>query len=254
MNFFKERFQKIATVAVEGAKEMKDVLSSSALRIGEFKYLEPIAMFFVSILLISNVASTKMVNFGIFDFDGGTILFPLSYIFGDILTEVYGYKRTRRIIWMGFAMNILMSLIFIAVGALPASKDWPNQDAYMAILGLTPRIVLASVIAYFSGEFSNSYILAKMKIWTNGRFLWMRTIGSTLVGEGVDTLLFCMIAFYGVFPNDLLIAVIISNYIFKVGVEVLLTPITYGIVGFLKKREGVDVYDKGTNFNPFRLS
>ena len=251
MNFFKGAYDKISNEA----EAAFDKASETAFRLlnGEFRYLEPIAMVFVSILLISNVASTKMVNFWPFDFDGGTILFPLSYIFGDVLTEVYGYKRTRRIIWMGFAMCILMSLVFIAVGALPASKDWPNQDAYMAILGLTPRIVLASIVAYFAGEFSNSYILAKMKIWMNGKKLWMRTIGSTLVGEGVDTLLFCMIAFYVVWPNELLITVVISNYIFKVGVEVLFTPVTYLVVGFLKKKEGVDVYDRETNFNPFVL-
>jgi hypothetical protein len=136
---------------------------------------------------------------------------------------------------------------------LPPSKDWVNQDAYMAILGWTPRIVLASVIAYFAGEFSNSYILAKIKIWMKGRKLWVRTILSTIVGEGLDTIIFVMIAFYGVLPNELLIAVIISNYIFKIGVEVLFTPVTYLVVGFLKRKEDVDVYDKGTNFNPFVL-
>lgn len=210
-------------------------------------------MIFVSVLLISNVASTKIVDFGMFDFDGGTLLFPLIYIFGDILTEVYGYGRARRIIWMGFAMNILMVLVFTAVGHLPASANWTNQDAYAAILGLTPRIVLASMVAYTVGEFSNSYILAKLKIKTKGKHLWLRTISSTIVGEGFDTVIFCLIAFYGVFPNELLIAVIISNYIFKVGVEVLFTPVTYALVGFLKKREGVDMYDRDTNFNPFKM-
>ena len=158
-------------------------------------------------------------------------------------------------IWLGFAMALLMGLVFIVVGALPASEGWEGQEAYMAILGWTPRIVIASVIAYFAGEFSNSYILAKVKIWMKGRRLWVRTIGSTLVGEGIDTVLFVLIAFVGASwaTPDLLIAIIISNYIFKVGVEVLFTPVTYAIVGFLKKSEGVDVYDKDTNFNPFRL-
>jgi len=218
-----------------------------------FRFLGPISMIFVSILLISNVASTKIVDFGMLDFDGGTLLFPLSYIFGDILTEVYGYGRTRRIIWMGFAMNIFMVFVFAAVGALPASANWTNQDAYMAILGLTPRIVLGSMIAYLAGSFSNSFILAKLKIRTKGKFLWLRTIGSTIIGEGLDTVIFCLIAFYGVLPNELLIPVIISNYVFKVGVETLFTPITYLIVGKLKKKEGVDIYDKGENFNPFSL-
>lgn len=210
-------------------------------------------MFFVSVLLISNVASSKILSLGPFDFDGGTILFPLSYIFGDVLTEVYGYKRTRKVIWMGLIMNILMAIVFIVVGALPASKDWGNQNAYMAILGWTPRIVLASVVAYFAGEFSNSYILAKIKIWMGGKMLWVRTISSTLVGELLDTAIFVLVAFYGVLPRELLIAVMVSNYIFKVGVEVIFTPVTYLVVGFLKKSEGVDVYDNGTNFNPFRI-
>lgn len=223
------------------------------LHIKEFRHLNVIAMFFVAVLLISNVASSKILKLGPFDFDGGTLLFPLSYIFGDVLTEVYGYKRTRKIIWMGLLMNVLMAVVFIIVGWLPASKDWVNQDAYMAILGWTPRIVLASCVAYFAGEFSNSYILAKIKIWMNGRMLWVRTVCSTIIGEGFDTLIFCMIAFYGVLPNELLIAVIFSNYVFKVGVEVVFTPITYLIVGFLKKKEDVDVYDRETNFNPFVL-
>ena len=223
------------------------------LHLKEFRHLITIAMVFVSVLLISNVASSKIVSLGPFDFDGGTILFPLSYIFGDILTEVYGYKRTRKIIWMGFLMNIFMAIVFIAVVAMPSSPYWTNQAAYDAILGWTPRIVLGSVIAYFAGEFSNSYILAKIKIWMNGRKLWIRTISSTMVGEAFDTLIFVLIAFYGVLPNDLLLTVIISNYVFKVGVEVIFTPITYLIVGRLKRSEGVDVYDRDTNFNPFRI-
>jgi hypothetical protein len=218
-----------------------------------YKYLGTISVFFVSILLISNVASTKIVDFGLFTFDGGTLLFPLSYIFGDILTEVYGYKSSRKVIWLGFFSALMMSIIFIIVGKLPAAPGWNNQAAYDAILGLTPRIVLASLIAYFSGEFSNSYVLAKMKIWTKGRWLWTRTIGSTIVGEFVDSILFIFIAFFGIFPNSLLLVLVISNYIFKTGVEVLFTPITYKVVGFLKKREGEDYYDLDTNFNPFLL-
>ncbi len=224
------------------------------LHLKEFKYFVYIAVIFVSVLLISNVASTKIVSLWAFDFDGGTLLFPLSYIFGDILTEVYGYKRVRKIIWIGFAMNVLMALVFMGVIALPEAAEGGNGEAFKAVLGLTPRIVLASVLAYSVGEFSNSYILAKMKVWMNGKMLWARTIGSTLIGEGFDTAIFVTIAFYGVLPNDLLVAIIISNYIFKVGVEVLFTPITYAIVGFLKRSEGVDVYDKDTNFNPFKLN
>ncbi|MBC7231831.1 MAG: queuosine precursor transporter [Chloroflexi bacterium] len=208
---------------------------------------------FVAVLIISNVASSKILLLGPFTFDGGTILFPISYIFGDILTEVYGYSRSRRVIWSGFFCTALMALVLAIVGMLPPAPGWDHQEAYMAILGITPRIVLGSLIAYFSGEFSNSYILAKMKIWTRGRWLWTRTIASTIVGEGVDTLLFVMIAFYGVLSSSLLISVIVSNYVFKVGVEACATPVTYAITNFLKRAENEDYYDYHTDFNPFRL-
>lgn len=221
--------------------------------IKSYKYLGTISVFFVSVLLISNIASTKIVDFGIFTFDAGTLLFPLSYIFGDILTEVYGYKRSRKVIWLGFFMALLMSLVFIVVGKLPASPDWPNQEAYNAILGMTPRIVFASLVAYALGSFSNAFVLAKMKIWTNGKKLWARTIGSTLVGELVDSSLFILIAFAGLLPSSLLATLIISNYVFKTLVEVILTPITYRVVKFLKEHEGEDYYDKDTNFNPLKI-
>jgi uncharacterized integral membrane protein (TIGR00697 family) len=219
----------------------------------QYKFYDIILGLFVAVLLISNVASSKILRLGPFTFDGGTILFPISYIFGDILTEVYGYRNSRRVIWTGFFAAFLMSVIFIIVGRLPSAPGWANQEAYDKILGLTPRIVVASLVAYFSGEFSNSYTLAKMKILTRGRWLWTRTIGSTMIGEGVDTLLFVMIAFYGVLPSNLLLAVIISNYIFKVGFEIAFTPVTYLAVGSLKRVEAVDTYDYGTNFNPFAL-
>lgn len=217
------------------------------------RYLEIITGIFVAVVIISNIASTKILLLGPFTFDGGTLLFPISYIFGDILTEVYGYKASRRVIWTGFLSCLVMSLVIWVVGKLPPAADWPHQEAYQNILMYAPRIALASLIAYAAGEFSNSYTLAKMKIWMQGRFLWMRTIGSTLIGEGVDTVLFCVIAFAGRLPNSLLAAVIISNYIFKVGIEILATPATYRIVSFLKRREGIDVYDIGTKFNPFSL-
>lgn len=219
-----------------------------------YKYLSIISVFFVSVLLISNVASSKIVDLRWFTFDGGTLLFPLSYIFGDILTEVYGYKKSRGVIWLGFFMALLMSVVFIVVGKLPSASGWNNQAAYDAILGLTPRIVCASLIAYFFGEFSNSFVLAKMKILTRGKWLWTRTIGSTLVGELVDSVLFILIAFSGILPNSLLLTLIISNYVFKTAVEILFTPITYKVVKFLKKREGEDYYDTDTNFNPFAKS
>ena len=222
-------------------------------RLSAFRYYDIVMALFVAVLLISNVASSKILVFGPFTFDGGTILFPLSYIFGDILTEVYGYRRSRRVIWMGFFCAFMMSAVFMIVGALPPAEGWEGQPAYEQILGWTPRIVIASLIAYFAGEFSNSFTLAKLKIVTRGKWLWSRTIGSTVVGQGVDTLLFVLIAFAGGLDNDLLMTIIISNYIFKVGFEVFATPLTYAVVRFLKRAEGVDTYDIGTNFNPFRF-
>ena len=218
-----------------------------------YKYFDIVLGLFVAVLLISNIASTKILQLGPFNFDGGTLLFPLAYIFGDILTEVYGYKKSRRVIWLGFFSALLMSAILMIVGALPPAEGWVNQNAYMAILGLTPRLVIASLVAYFAGEFANSFTLAKMKILTQGKWLWMRTIGSTLIGEGLDTLLFCLIAFYGILPNDLLVAIVVSNYIFKCGVEIVLTPLTYKVVKFLKKNEDEDYYDTNTKFTPFSL-
>ncbi len=220
---------------------------------GELKFYATITGLFVAVLLISNIASTKILLLGPFTFDGGTILFPLAYIFGDILTEVYGFRRARKVIWTGFACAALMSIVFLVVGVLPADASWPNQAAYDAILGFIPRIVIASLIAYFAGEFTNSFVLAKMKIMSRGKNLYQRTIGSTVAGEAVDTAAFALIAFLGVLPTDVLIALIVSNYVFKVGVEVLFTPITYAVVGFLKKEENMDYYDYRTDFSPFRF-
>ncbi len=206
---------------------------------------------FVAVLLISNTASSKILNLGPFTFDGGTILFPISYIFGDILTEVYGYRRSRRVIWTGFFCAALMAIVYAVVGALPPAQGWNGQEAYVIILGTTPRIVIGSLVAYWAGEFSNSFTLAKMKLLTQGRWLWTRTIGSTIVGEAVDTTLFVLIDFAGLLPWSLLTGVLLSNYVFKVSVEALATPITYKVVGYLKKVEQEDYYDRDTNFNPF---
>jgi len=219
-----------------------------------YRYFDLITGLFVAVLLISNIASSKIVEIWKFTFDGGTILFPLSYIFGDILTEVYGYRRGRRVIWIGFFCAILMSLTLSLIGLIKPASGWEYQEAYMAILGQTPRIVTGSLIAYFAGEFSNSYILAKMKILTKGRWLFTRTIGSTMVGEGIDTIIFVIIAFLGVYSNRMILLIIISNYIFKVSLEVVFTPITYKVVGFLKRAEKVDWFDYKTNFNPFIFS
>lgn len=224
-----------------------------------YKHLETITALYIAVLLISNIASIKIVDFGsIFSFplsfDGGTILFPLIYIFGDILTEVYGYAKSRKVIWLGMISALLLSGVLSLINFLPPATDWAiNQDAFSSILGQTPRIVFASILAYFFGEFLNSFVLAKMKIAMKGKHLWMRTIGSTIIGEGADTAIFCLVAFYGVFSNELLFTIIVSNYIFKVGFEVLCTPITYKVVTFLKKTENEDAYDTKTNFSPFAL-
>ena len=232
-----------------------------------YKYYDFIVAFFVAVLLISNIASAaKIIDWGVsllglpLAFDAGTLLFPISYIFGDILTEVYGYRQSRRVIWAGFGTSLLMVVVFWLVGRMPGEVTWQQyagQAAYEAILGgvASGGIVIASLCAYFAGEFSNSYILAKLKIATAGRWLWLRTIGSTLVGQGIDTVLFVLIAtFFGVFPWEIALSLIVANYIFKVAIEVIFTPVTYGVVGFLKQAEKEDYYDRETNFNPFTLA
>jgi len=217
------------------------------------KYLSLITVVFISVLLVSNVASSKIVELFTFEFDGGTLLFPLSYILGDVLTEVYGYRRARRVIWLGMYMNVLMALIFMLIVWLPAAPGWENQGALELILGWTPRIVFASIVAYLVGEFVNSYIMAKIKVKMEGRRLWVRTISSTFVAQLLDSVIFVMIAFYGVLPFELVTSIIVANFIIKVGIEVVFTPVTYAAIGFLKKEEGIDVYDRDTNFNPFHL-
>ena len=218
-----------------------------------YKYIDIVTALFVTVLIVSNITSVKQLVLGPFTFDGGTIIFPLSYIFGDVLTEVYGYARSRRVIWTAFACMLLTVIVFSLVQRLAPAPYWDGQSAYDAILGQTPRIALASLAAFFVGEFSNSYVLAKMKIATQGKWLWARTIGSTIVGEGVDTLIFALVAFAGTMGNSDLVNLVVSNYIFKVGVEALFTPITYQVVAFLKRAESEDYYDRATNFNPFAL-
>jgi uncharacterized integral membrane protein (TIGR00697 family) len=232
-----------------------------------YRYLDTITAIFVAVLLISNIASAaKILDWGVslfglrLAFDAGTLLFPVSYIFGDVLTEVYGYRRSRKVIWTGFALAALMAFIFWLVGRLPGEAEWEGyagQAAYDAILGGVGSggIIVASLVAYFSGEFSNSYVMAKMKIATQGRWLWARTIGSTLVGEGVDSALFVVIAcLFGVFPWSIALTLIVTNYIFKVGVEALMTPATYRVVNGLKRVEHEDYYDYDTDFNPCRIA
>jgi uncharacterized integral membrane protein (TIGR00697 family) len=231
-----------------------------------YRYLDLIMAVFVTILVVSNIASSaKIVDWGfsIFGvrmaFDAGTLLFPVSYIFGDILTEVYGYKNSRRVIWAGFACLALSAFIFWIVSIMPGESHWQQyagNAAYLVILGgmSSGGIVLASLVGYWSGEFTNSFVLAKMKIMTRGRWLWTRTIGSTIVGEMVDTVVFIGIAsLFHVFPWTLFITLVLTNYLFKVGVEALMTPVTYAAVSRLKKIENEDYYDRDTNFNPFHV-
>ena len=231
-----------------------------------YHYLDLIMAVFVTVLVVSNIASSaKIVDWGfsIFGirmaFDAGTLLFPVSYIFGDILTEVYGYKNSRRVIWVGFACLALSAFIFWIVGILPGEAQWQQyagNAAYLAILGgmSSGGIVLASLAGYWAGEFTNSFVLAKMKILTGGRWLWTRTIGSTIVGELVDTIVFIIIAsLFHVFPWSLFLTLILTNYLFKVGIEALMTPVTYIAVRKLKETENEDYYDRDTDFNPFRL-
>jgi queuosine precursor transporter len=228
------------------------------------RYFDIIMALFVTVLILSTIASSaKIVGLGprLFGvnmaFEAGTILFPVSYIFGDVLTEVYGFKRSRRVIWVGFFCLGLSALVFWSISLLPGEATWEQyagQNAYLAILGgmSSGGIVLGSLLGYWSGEFSNSFILAKMKVFTQGRWLWTRTIGSTLVGELVDSLVFVATAsFFGVFPWSLFLTLFLTNYIFKCSVEAIMTPFTYLAVNQLKKQEQEDVYDRDTNFNPF---
>lgn len=217
------------------------------------KYLIYIAMMFVAILLISNTVAVKIVQIGLLVFSGAIFIFPLSYMFGDILTEVYGYKETKKIIWFGFVAQILMVSFYYLIQILPSAPFWELQDSYKDILGSTPRMVLASIIAYCVGTFMNSYVLSKMKIFTQGKHLWARTIGSTVIGELFDSTIFVIIAFVGTIPNNAIISMILSFYLIKVIIEVVLTPVTYYIINKLKKVEGIDTYDHGVNYNPFNL-
>jgi queuosine precursor transporter len=223
-----------------------------------YRYYEFVMAAFVTILICSNlIGPAKIVQFDWLPvaFGAGVLFFPISYIFGDILTEVYGYARARRVIWAGFIGLLFAAVMASVVVALPPAPFWENQKAYEIAFGTTWRIALASMFAYFCGEFVNSFVLAKMKILTQGRHLWSRTIGSTVVGEAVDSALFYPLAFYnsGLIPNEALPAIMAAQFGLKVAVEVIFTPITYKIVAFLKRVENEDHYDRDTNFTPFSL-
>ena len=208
---------------------------------------------FVTCLLISNMVAGKLITVLGKALPAAVILFPITYIFGDVLTEVYGFKRSRLIIWTGFACNLLMAVIFMLVVALPYPEFWEQQDAYAVVLGMTPRVVVASLVGYFLGEFTNSAVLSKLKLLTRGKWLFSRTIGSTIVGEGIDTVVFITIAFAGTVSSSVLLSMIAAQYIFKVVYEILVTPLTYLLVGWVKKKEAIDVYDWGVKYNPFSL-
>lgn len=219
-----------------------------------YRYYDLVMVAFVTVLLCSNLIGVqKITEFGGFKFSAGNLFFPLSYLFGDILTEVYGYARSRRVVWAGFAGLGFASLMSFIVVHLPAAQGWEGQATIAAAFGSTWRIVLASITGYFCGEFANSFTLAKMKVLTNGRYLWTRTIGSTVIGESVDTLVFYPIAFFGIWSPELLVSVMMTNYMLKVGWEIVATPLTYRIVGWLKRVEKEDYYDRKTDFNPFTL-
>ena len=224
-----------------------------------FRYYDFVMAAFVTILLLSNLIGASKPSYvtlpggETWSFGAGVLFFPVSYIIGDILTEVYGYARARRVIWTGFAALLFMAFMAWAVVSLPAADGWDGQDAYEKVFGNTWRIVAASIIAFWAGEFANSLVLARMKVWMQGRMLWARTIGSTVIGQGLDSLIFYPLAFWGIagWPPELLWQVVLSQWLIKTAWEALLTPVTYIVIGWLKRREGVDVYDTQTDFSPF---
>jgi hypothetical protein len=238
---------------------MPEVKPVDAAALGErpFRYYDFAMAAFVAILICSNligagkVATLDLPVAGVVTFGAGILFFPLSYVLGDVLTEVYGYARARRVVWAGFAASIFTALMAAVIVAMPPAPDWPNQEVYETVFGQVPRIFAASIIAFWAGEFANSYVLARMKVLTKGRMLWTRTIGSTVVGQAVDSAIFYPLAFWGVWSNEQVLTVMVTNYALKVAWEVLLTPVTYKVVGFMKRREGVDVFDTRTDFTPF---
>ena len=234
-----------------------------------FRYYDLVMTGFVTVLLLSNIIGAAKLSAiplgfwpegwwpapeGMFIFGAGILFFPVSYVIGDVLTEVYGYAKARRVIWTGFAAMVFMALMSWAVVAMPAADGWGGQEAYENVFGLVPRIVLASIIAFWAGEFVNSYVLAQMKIWTQGKALWSRTIGSTVVGQAVDSAIFYPVAFLGVWDTSAVLTVMVTNWALKVLWEAVLTPVTYVVVGKLKRAEGIEIFDTDTDFSPFAKS
>ena len=217
-----------------------------------FRYFDYVMASFVAILLLSNlIGAAKLAQIDGYTFGAGILFFPVSYVIGDVLTEVYGYANARRCVWMGFFALIFMAFMSYVVVAMPPAQGWDGQAAYESVFGSTWRIVLASITAFWAGEFVNSFVLAKMKIWTAGKHLWSRTIGSTVFGQAVDSMIFYPVAFLGIWTPGQVLTVMVTNWLLKVVWEAVLTPVTYAVVGWLKKREGTDVFDTGTDFSPF---
>ena len=227
-------------------------VAAGAMGAVQFRYFDFVMAAFVAVLLLSNlIGAAKLSTVQGFTFGAGILFFPLGYVIGDVLTEVYGYARARRCVWAGFAAMLFMAVMAYVVVHLPPADGWPDQKAYEAVFGNTWRIVFASLFAFWAGEFVNSYVMAKMKIWTSGRHLWGRTIGSTVAGQAVDSALFYPLAFLGVWETHQVLLVMVTNWALKVAWEAVLTPVTYAVVGTLKRAEGVDIYDEATDFTPF---
>jgi len=237
-------------------------VDAQALRSRPLRWFDFTMAAFVTVLLLSNVLGAGKVAVihlplvGEWPFGAGILFFPLAYVLGDVLTEVYGYARARRCIWAGTAAMLFMAFMATVVVALPPARDWGGQAAYEQVFGQVPRIVFASITAFWAGEFANSFIMAKMKLWSRGRHLWTRTIGSTVVGQGIDSMLFYPLAFLGApgWTTELVLTVMVTQWVLKVAWEALLTPVTYAVIGFLKRREGIDVFDERTDFTPFRAA
>jgi len=251
---FARRANRVSTAIMETQK-----LTGTAAGISRFRFFPYVMAAFVAILLLSNIIGASKPSYvvlplvGQWAFGAGVLFFPVSYILGDVLTEVYGYANARRVIWTGFAALVFMAFMAAVVVALPAAEGWPGQPAYEFVFGNSWRIVLASITAFWVGEFANAFVLAKMKLWTDGRHLWARTIGSTVVGQGLDSMIFYPLAFWGLagWPVEQLWQVVLSQWAIKTAWEALLTPVTYAVVGWLKRQEGAEVYDTDTSFSPF---
>src|SRR3989344_746475 len=219
----------------------------------QYKYLGLLTVLYVTFQLVSDVSAGKIVSLGIFTVSATVLYFPITFIIADVLTEVYGYARARRVLWQVLLASVLAGIVYQIVVWLPAAPGFVAAPAYARVLGAVPRILLGGWIAVWVGSILNDYIMAKMKVWTNGRHLWMRTIGSTIVGEGANTALFYMIALYAIIPNNILVASILSGWFLKVVVEIVMTPVTYAVVNKLKKAEGENYYDTNTDFNPLKV-